>query len=121
MESIWTPERITQLTEFWNQGLSTAEIGRRIGVSKNAVVGKAHRLYLTPRPSPLKRAPGPRIVKPPKTKVVSFSGPTCSWPIGHPGDKGFHFCEHRPMQGKPYCEAHSAMAYIKPKKQSSAA
>ena len=70
MESIWNPERIVQLTDLWNQGLSTAEIGRRIGVTKNAVVGKAHRLLLTPRPSPLKRKPGPRIEK----KVVKQIG-----------------------------------------------
>ncbi|MGH7124624.1 MAG: GcrA family cell cycle regulator, partial [Stellaceae bacterium] len=44
MESIWTPERITQLSQLWKEGHSTAEIGRRIGVTKNAVVGKAHRL-----------------------------------------------------------------------------
>ena len=61
MESIWTPERITQLSQLWKDGLSTAEIGRRIGVTKNAVVGKAHRLLLTPRPSPLLPRP-PRLV-----------------------------------------------------------
>ena len=120
MESIWNPERIVQLTDLWNQGLSTAEIGRRIGVTKNAVVGKAHRLLLTPRPSPLKRAPGPRIQKVVKPKVVQMSGPTCSWPIGHPGDKNFHFCDERPVQGKPYCATHAQMAYIRPKSNSAA-
>lgn len=121
MESIWNPERIVQLTDLWNQGLSTAEIGRRIGVTKNAVVGKAHRLLLTPRPSPLKRKPGPRIEKKVvKPKVVQMSGPSCSWPIGHPGDKGFHFCDERPVQGKPYCATHAQMAYIRPKSNSAA-
>jgi GcrA cell cycle regulator len=121
MESIWTPERIVQLTDLWNLGLSTAEIGRRIGVTKNAVVGKAHRLFLTPRPSPLKRKPGPRIEKvAAKPKVVAMSGPTCSWPIGHPGDKGFRFCDERPVPGKPYCATHAQMAYIRPKTTSAA-
>ena len=54
----WTDVLIAQLREFWSQGLSTAEIGRRLGVSKNAVVGKAHRLVLAPRPSPIRRAGG---------------------------------------------------------------
>jgi|SRR5579864_4599991 len=122
MESIWNPERISQLTELWNQGLSTAEIGRRIGVTKNAVVGKAHRLLLTPRPSPLKRRPGavPRVAKVAKPKVLNFSGPSCSWPIGHPGDKNFHFCDEPPLPGKPYCAQHAKMAYIRPKNSSAA-
>ena len=52
MDSIWTSELVNQLSALWQQGLSTAEIGRKLGISKNAVVGKAHRLMLTPRPSP---------------------------------------------------------------------
>src|SRR5271165_1847740 len=51
----WNDETIVRLRTFWNEGLSTAEIGRRIGVSKNAVVGKAHRLGLSARPSPIRR------------------------------------------------------------------
>lgn len=53
VETDWTDPLITQLRELWNEGHSTAEIGRRIAVSKNAVVGKAHRLDLPARPSPL--------------------------------------------------------------------
>jgi GcrA cell cycle regulator len=51
----WNDETIVRLRTLWNEGLSTAEIGRRIAVSKNAVVGKAHRLGLPPRPSPIRR------------------------------------------------------------------
>jgi GcrA cell cycle regulator len=49
----WTQEAIERLRAFWRDGLSTAEIGRRMGISKNAVVGKAHRLNLATRPSPI--------------------------------------------------------------------
>ena len=49
----WTNEIIAQLTQFWAEGHSTAEIGRRLGFSKNAAVGKAHRLNLPARPSPM--------------------------------------------------------------------
>jgi GcrA cell cycle regulator len=51
----WTEDSIARLKVLWAEGHSTAEIGRRIGVSKNAVVGKAHRLALEPRPSPIRR------------------------------------------------------------------
>lgn len=51
----WTSEAIDTLRGLWAEGHSTAEIGRRMGVSKNAVVGKAHRLTLPARPSPIRR------------------------------------------------------------------
>ena len=59
----WTTESIDRLRALWAEGHSTAEIGRRMGVSKNAVVGKAHRLQLPARPSPIRRDPAaPRPV-----------------------------------------------------------
>ncbi len=51
----WTDEAIARLRMLWDEGHSTAEIGRRMSVSKNAVVGKAHRLNLPARPSPIRR------------------------------------------------------------------
>lgn len=51
----WTTEQIAELTRLWSEGLTTSEIGKRLGISKNAVVGKAHRLHLAARPSPIKR------------------------------------------------------------------
>ena len=42
---------------FGEEGRSTAEIGRQLGISKNAVIGKAHRLKLSQRPSPIRVAP----------------------------------------------------------------
>lgn len=59
----WTAEAIERLRGLWSEGHSTAEIGRRMGVTKNAVVGKAHRLQLPARPSPIRREAGaPRPV-----------------------------------------------------------
>ena len=60
----WTQEAIERLRAFWAEGLSTAEIGRRMGISKNAVVGKAHRLNLSSRPSPIRRDPQERRTTP---------------------------------------------------------
>ena len=51
----WNESSIAKLRALWAEGLSTAEIGRRMGVQKNAVVGKAHRLNLPSRPSPIRR------------------------------------------------------------------
>ena len=113
METVWTQELIDNLGRLWAEGHSTAEIGRRLGLTKNAVVGKAHRLKLAPRPSPLKGPPKRRV-------VVEFSGPSCSWPIGHPGEKHFHFCGAQPLTGKPYCAEHAALAYIPAKKSNAA-
>ena len=143
----WTAEAIDQLRAFWAEGHSTAEIGRRMGISKNAVVGKAHRLNLDARPSPIRRdaeaasrpaqvqprrapaAPGTpreaattirRPEKPagqPATAVVRAfpraSLRNCCWPLGEPGTADFRFCVAEALGGKPYCQEHAAVAYVK--------
>ena len=51
----WTDERIGELKRMWDEGLTASQIAEALGgVSRNAVIGKAHRLDLTPRPSPVK-------------------------------------------------------------------
>ena len=57
----WTDERIEQLRKLWDQGLSASAIGKQLGVSKNAVVGKAHRLKLPARPSPIRKGARPQV------------------------------------------------------------
>ncbi|MGD9615199.1 MAG: GcrA family cell cycle regulator [Alphaproteobacteria bacterium] len=109
VEPTWTPERIELLKLLWDEGVTTAEIGRRIGVSKNAVVGKVHRIGLVPRII--------KEVQPLRRNVFEFAGPACMWPIGHPTDDDFHFCGGHPIAGKPYCEAHTAKAYLRPREQ----
>ena len=51
----WTATAVDLLRALWAEGHSTAEIGRRMGVTKNAIVGKAHRLDLPARPSPIRK------------------------------------------------------------------
>ncbi len=80
----WNEEMIARLRQLWQEGHSTAEIGRRMGVTKNAVVGKAHRLILPPRPSPIRRdmaeghvaarRPGPRRSARPTLPALSLPG-----------------------------------------------
>ncbi|HEU0134852.1 MAG TPA: GcrA family cell cycle regulator [Allosphingosinicella sp.] len=51
----WTDERIDRLKELWTQGMTASQIADELGgVSRNAVIGKAHRLGLQSRPSPVK-------------------------------------------------------------------
>ncbi|MCW3473366.1 GcrA family cell cycle regulator [Limobrevibacterium gyesilva] len=80
----WNDETIARLRALWAEGLSTAEIGRRMNVSKNAVVGKAHRLNLPARPSPIRRdgaaggmprPPVPRRVTGPTLPPLSADAP----------------------------------------------
>ena len=69
----WSEEVIARLRVLWSEGHSTAEIGRRLGVSKNAVVGKAHRLDLPARPSPIRRDGAASHARPSPRRVA---GPT---------------------------------------------
>jgi GcrA cell cycle regulator len=71
----WAEETIVRLRSLWDEGLSTAEIGRRLGVSKNAVVGKAHRLDLPARPSPIRRD-GSGPAAPRRSTPRRVAGPT---------------------------------------------
>lgn len=122
----WTDEKIAELNRLWQAGHTASEIGKRLGVSKNAVVGKAHRLRLPGRPSPIKQTPdranGARRKRPEKPRAPAppprarleeaGGGPGCLWPIGDPGDPDFHFCGGAVVPGKPYCSEHAARAYI---------
>lgn len=73
----WNDESISLLRSLWQEGLSTAEIGRRMQITKNAVVGKAHRLILSPRPSPIRK--GLEVAdggeQPRRPAVAAESGP----------------------------------------------
>ena len=122
--STWTPELIVEITRLWGEGLTTAEIGKMVGVSKNAVIGKAHRLGLPARPSPIRRRNGSGAsaatsrpaakapVKPVRQIAISTSGACCKWPFGHPGEADFHFCGSPALVNKPYCPEHYQMAYL---------
>ena len=50
----WTDEQVDRLQELWAQGLTANEIAKILGVTKNSIVGKGHRLCLPARPSPIK-------------------------------------------------------------------
>ena len=100
----WTEERVATLKSLWQNGYSARQIAERLGgVTRNAVIGKAHRMGLSSRPSPIKKTQKPAA---PAVKERS-----CQWPIGHPGSDDFHFCGEAAEPGRPYCSAHCEVAY----------
>ena len=73
----WTNERVEELRRLWGQGQTASRIADLMGgVTRNAVIGKAHRLGLRGRPSPIRRdengahaRPAPRVSVPPAAPV----------------------------------------------------
>ncbi len=133
----WTDERVAELSKLWDTGYSASAIGKMLGVSKNAVVGKAHRMRLEARPSPIRRdqrarmrrrvpmpirlselrpVSAPAAPPPPPAPRLAVrrdgKGPNCLWPHGDPAEAEFHFCGAPAVEGKPYCPEHCARAYI---------
>lgn len=134
---MWTDERVDQLKSLWTEGLSASQIARALGgVTRNAVIGKVHRLGLAGRAVPsrvdrprLPSAPRlhhlrPREPEPPVVEeepitledgsfvgVLTINDRMCRWPIGDPSADEFHFCGRNPKSGSPYCEAHARKAY----------
>ncbi|WP_066560358.1 GcrA family cell cycle regulator [Croceicoccus bisphenolivorans] len=84
----WTDERIEKLTKMWESGSTASQIAEELGgVSRNAVIGKAHRLGLKARPSPVKEkpvkakpAPKPKVEAAPKPKVEAAPRPAAPAP-----------------------------------------
>lgn len=82
----WTDERIEQLKNLWEKGLTASQIADELGgVSRNAVIGKAHRLGLKSRPSPVKAggtakkaAPKKAAPKPVASKAEPVASPAPS-------------------------------------------
>lgn len=133
----WTDERIEKLKQLWADGLSASQIARTLGeVTRNAVIGKVHRLGLAGRATTHRaerpRAAVPARIAPPRVapikaepvaeeplepmpenavSVLDLSNAVCKWPIGDPADSAFRFCGRKSKPGSPYCEAHARMAY----------
>ncbi|WP_259780210.1 GcrA family cell cycle regulator [Aestuariispira ectoiniformans] len=109
----WTEERVETLKGLWTKGYSARQIAERLGgVTRNAVIGKAHRMGLSSRPSPIKRE---------KPAAPAVKERSCQWPVGHPGSDEFHFCGQSAEAGRPYCPKHCAVAYRRPSSNENAA
>jgi len=109
--SIWDqrPELIVQLIQLWEEGVTTAEIGRRLGITKNQALGKIHRLGLDNRVEPKSKP-----VLTARNALEHLEPGTCIWPTGDPQKPGFNYCGASPLiLDKPYCGQHVAIAYLR--------
>ena len=136
----WTPEREEKLKELWKKGRTASQIAALLGgTTRNAVIGKAHRLKLearaasrrlvsnvnsennsTPEVKTQKLGRKARFKallldknfeqENPK-KLEELTDETCRWPIGHPYEEKFYFCGRRPLEKFPYCKLHVLYAF----------
>jgi GcrA cell cycle regulator len=142
----WTEEREQRLRKLWEKGYTASQIAEMLGgdTTRNAVIGKAHRLKLAARAtskqpgSPKKQdtVSGPNKreryvsrksgfksllldknfeVENPK-KLEELGDKNCRWPIGHPNEENFYFCGRNPVDGFSYCKLHVLYAF-QPKNQ----
>lgn len=132
----WTDAKIEQLRALWNEGLSASQVARVIGgVTRNAVIGKVHRMGLAGRAGPRPRATyvqpragrifvEPERPAPPpepadaitlesgaRVTIANVQNGQCRWPHGDPATPEFHLCGNETLVGSVYCLAHSRKAY----------
>ena len=136
----WNEEKVTKLKELWGKGNTASQIAEIIGgISRNAVIGKAHRLNLSSKiktrsvsstqnayenagENSLKQRRGRRskfqslIIEKdfepenPK-KLEELDENSCKWPIGHPEEEKFYFCGRSSLKDFSYCKLHLLYAY----------
>ena len=143
MNADW-PNLDAQLRELWSEGHSTAEIGRRLGVSKNAVVRRARRIDLPGRPSPIRhdgvvrprvrrsnRSPdNPRPATPERPTRAADRQPVDRPPPAMPSDPPLSarstcrwldgerptwiYCGAPSRLGSSWCPSHHAIVFVRP-------
>ena len=138
----WTADKEEKLKELWTKGYTASQIASKLGdTTRNAVIGKAHRLKLEARATSKKFSAkvsnendtkDNTINKPQKLgrkakfkallldksfeqenpkKLEELTDETCRWPIGHPYEESFYFCGRKPMEKFPYCKLHVLYAF----------
>ena len=136
----WNDEKVGKLKELWGKGNTASQIAEIIGgISRNAVIGKAHRLNLSAKIKTRAANIGNRITsnnqnnldklkRGRKSKFKSLiiekdfepENPkqleeldenSCKWPIGHPNEKSFYFCGRSSLKDFSYCKLHLLYAY----------
>jgi len=121
----WGEAATAHLRQRWTDGAGTALIGAELRVSKSAVVGKAHRLGLAPRPSPIRAAGQTPVVRPRKrptlAKLEALEQPPTPEPVAPRGcqyPRGnrphWDWCGAPVVDGGPYCEPCRRRCWIVP-------
>ena len=139
----WTDEKVEKLKELWGKGHTASQIAELLGdTTRNAVIGKAHRLNLQARAPSKQTSSNKQNPKQSKrtnqtmsrkskfksilldknfesekpTSLEGLTDHTCRWPIGHPDQESFYFCGRKPIEDFPYCKLHVLYAF-QPKNQ----
>ena len=136
----WTEEKVAKLKELWGKGNTASQIAEIIGgISRNAVIGKAHRLNLSAKiktrsatsnqnfensidqkNSKIKKGRKSRFksliiekdFEPENPKQLEeLDEDTCKWPIGHPNESSFYFCGRKSLKDFSYCKLHLLYAF----------
>ena len=129
----WNLEKEEKLKKLWGKGSTASEIAQIIGgVTRNAVIGKAHRLKLATKSGihKVKKSKEERKNLTNSDKKISIrskfksilldknfepespksleelSEKTCKWPVGHPNEENFYFCGRSSIKGYSYCRLH---------------
>lgn len=103
MAFTWDKEKEEELKSLWHKGFSARQIADKMGgVSRNAVIGKAHRLGLSQR-----------AATPQREIIITYFARerVCQWPFGDPLQAAFHICGKQVEKNKPYCGVHCRKAY----------
>ena len=111
--SVWTSDRVARLTRLWGSGMSARLIAEDLGcgISRDAVIGKAHRLRLAGRLSPINWEPLADSSRPATIAIESLTAQSCRYPIGDPLKAGFRFCCRRQAAGSSFCAEHHRIVW----------
>lgn len=112
----WTGERVEHLTRLWAEGYTARQIAEKLGgITRNAVIGKAHRLNLQRGVEPAEPAPEPVQVpyrEPIFEPLAEVKSWMCRWRTDEPGRFGLHICGKTAQPGRHYCAEHLTLAYV---------